>query len=66
MNQIMVKLLDDKQAYRAMISFLENYYELTKSDDIGALLGSMAILEDGKPIDIAMWDEWCIAIEKAS
>jgi hypothetical protein len=60
----MAKLLDEKQAYSAMILFLEHYYELTKADDIGALLGSMAILEDGNPIDIALWDEWCNAINK--
>lgn len=29
--------LTDKQAFVAMIEFLDNYYQQTQSDDIGAL-----------------------------
>lgn len=55
--------LDAKLAYRAMFHFLEKYYELTNADDVGALLGSMQMLQDGRPIDSAMWDEWLAAID---
>lgn len=54
--------LSAKDAYRAMFRFLESYYERTQADDIGAILGSMAMLEDGKPADGAMWQEWLDAI----
>jgi hypothetical protein len=54
----MTSSLTPHQAYAAMFKFLEKYYELTNADDIGALLGSMQMAEDGKPMDPAMWDEW--------
>jgi hypothetical protein len=41
-----------------MIEFLDAYYQQTQSDDIGALLVSLQLLEDGKPADLAMWDDW--------
>ncbi len=34
-----------------MVSFLEHYYEQTKSDEIGALLGSLQLLDDGITAD---------------
>jgi len=55
--------LDAKLAYRAMFRFLEKYYELTNADDVGALLGSMRLLHDGRPIDFAMWEEWLAVID---
>jgi hypothetical protein len=53
-----METMDAVHAYHAMFRFLEKYYELTGSGDIGALLGSMALLDDGKPADPAMWGEW--------
>ena len=53
-----------KEAYLAMFSFLENYYELTKSDDIGSLLGSMSLLQGGGTADPAIWKEWLEAIAR--
>ncbi len=50
-------------AYAAMNILLRDAYERT--DELGALLGSMSLLEDGKPADPAVWDEWVQAIEKA-
>lgn len=47
-----------EEAYRSMFAFLEKYYEATKSDEIGGLLGSMAMTDDGKPMDPAFWEEW--------
>ncbi len=47
-----------------MFRFLERYYERTQADDIGAILGSMSILDDGKPADGAMWQEWLDAISE--
>jgi len=53
-----LETLNALQAYRAMFAFLERYYERTHADEIGALLGSMALLEDGKPMDEALWRDW--------
>lgn len=53
-----------KEAYLSMFAFLERYYELTKSDDIGSLLGSMSLLQDGETADPAIWNDWLEAIEK--
>ena len=53
------------EAYLAMFSFLEDYYARTKSDEIGSMLSSMCLMHDGQPMDIAYWDEWEKAVEKA-
>ncbi|MFK8031986.1 MAG: hypothetical protein AB8G18_17280 [Gammaproteobacteria bacterium] len=53
-----------KQAYLAMYSFLENYYTVTKSDEIGGLLGSMSLLSDGVTADPAISQEWQEAVAK--
>jgi len=49
-----------------MALFLEKYYESTKSDDVGALLGSMMILGDGGTADPAVWEEWIECVRKVS
>jgi len=56
-----------KQAFYAMFYFIENEYKLTKSDDMGALLGSLdwTIWNDSGPADPAVWDDWIGAVEKA-
>jgi len=56
-----------EQAYCAMFYFLEKEYMLTKSDDIGGLLGSLdwAMWDDAKPADPAAWEDWMIAVKKA-
>lgn len=42
--------MDDRTAYTAMYEFLVGYYERTKSDDVGALLGGMSLLADGDTV----------------
>ena len=36
------------EAYCAMRLFLDNYYNLTRSDDIGALLSDLILLNDAE------------------
>ena len=60
----MNKTLTNEQAFLAMYSFLEKYYESTQSDDVGALLGSLSLLNDGNPADPAIQEEWIIAVNK--
>ena len=54
--------LDELTAYQAMVVFLEKYYELTRADDVGGLLASMQLTDDGRPMDPAMWDDWLEAL----
>ena len=61
-----MKKLSEQEAYAAMFAFIEHQYTMTKSDDLGALLGSMSLLPDGATVDPAIWDDWCKAIEKAT
>lgn len=56
-------VLTADQAYRAMLYFPELYYNSTHDDGIGALLGGMTILEDGKPADPVLWAEWLKAVD---
>ena len=44
-----------QQAFEVMQLFLEDYYERTQSDDVGALLGDLQCMEDGVPADPAAW-----------
>jgi len=57
-------ILNEKEAFDAMSAFLELMYEQTKSDDIGALLGDMTILQDGSTADPAIWSDWIESIAK--
>lgn len=57
--------LTARQAYLAMYSFLDDYYQRTKSDDVGSLLGSMSLLVDGTPADPAIEGEWSTAVQSA-
>lgn len=45
--------------------FLEKYYEQTKSDDVGSLLGDLQILQDKTTADPAAWHDWMECINKA-
>jgi hypothetical protein len=48
-----------------MFAFLEHRYRLTKSDELGALLGSMSFLPSGSTADPAIWEDWLTAIKEA-
>ena len=50
--------LNEKQAYQAMILYLQEIYRRTASEDIGALLGEMSLLPDGSAADPAAWLDW--------
>ena len=51
--------------YKVMLSYLDKIWELTKSDSLAALLGSMVLLSDGYPIDVAIKNDWNRAVEIA-
>ncbi|MFA6066166.1 MAG: hypothetical protein WC707_03220 [Candidatus Babeliaceae bacterium] len=52
------------QAFNVMRKFLENYYEKTLSDDIGALLGDLQLLQDNRTADPAAWNDWLNCINQ--
>jgi hypothetical protein len=53
------------EGYRAMIAFLEAYWErgLKSSDDIAVLLGAMDLIAPNRPLDIAQWHDWLDAVK---
>lgn len=55
-----------KAAYVAMFLFLERYYQMTHSDDVGGLLGGMSLLVDGTTADPALWNDWMECVQRVS
>jgi hypothetical protein len=45
-----------------MFAFLERQFQLSPAEEIGALLGSMALLPDGQPTDPALASQWSQAV----
>lgn len=45
-------------AYKKMISLLDDYYNRTESDNIGAFLGEIDLIEDYVSMDPAAWEDW--------
>lgn len=58
--------MTDRQALKAMVLFLERYFERTHSDDVGALLSDLLILDDGLTADPAAWADWLECIREAT
>jgi len=56
--------LTKEEAYLAMFAFLEDYYSRGKSDEIGGMLGSMSLLQDGGTADPAIEQDWNNALER--
>lgn len=60
----MQKKLTQLQAYNATVKLFTVYYQETKADDLGAILGSMSFLKNKKTVDSAMWEIWGECLEK--
>ncbi|MBI6871799.1 hypothetical protein [Clostridium aciditolerans] len=56
--------LSIEEAYKAMVSFLEKYYERTNSDEIGGLLSDMILIEQQSTADPAIWHDWLDCINQ--
>jgi len=50
--------LTERQAFDAMVRFLEEVYHCTQSDDIGGLLSDLLIAETNETADPAAWEDW--------
>ena len=61
-----METLTIRQAFDAMVHFLERQYALDKSDDIGTLLGSLSlqIWANDTTADPAAWDDWMESVQK--
>lgn len=55
--------MTDRQAFEAMVLFLNQYYDRA-GDDLRTLLADTHIEADGQPGDPAAWDDWvqCVAL----
>lgn len=47
-----------------MLAFLDELYQLTKSDDLGGFLGGFQLTKDGGTMDPAAWGDWLEAIRR--
>jgi len=47
-----------------MLEFLDELYRLTKSDDLGGLLGGFQLTKDGGTMDPAAWSDWLKAVQR--
>lgn len=63
------RTLNELQAFDAMRLFLEAYWERgdKQSEDLAVLLSFLdrEIWSDGMPLDIAQWDDFRTAVDKA-
>jgi len=57
-----ISLFNIEDSYDTTANFLEKYYSITKSDDAGSILGCMMLLENNRPFDAAMWEDWLDAL----
>ena len=60
----MEKKLTFLEAYEAMLTFLNNYYFNFGQDNLGSILSSIHLKDDGTTFDPAAWIDWLEAIEE--
>ncbi len=58
-------MVNVKEAYIAMFSFLEELYSKYEFEQLGGLLGSLSMLPDGSPADQAMWNDWVKCVQRS-
>ncbi|WP_008310588.1 hypothetical protein [Leptolyngbya sp. PCC 6406] len=58
--------LTERQAFEAMVLFLEQVYERTESDDIGGLLSDLMIAANNQTADPAAWQDWLNCIHQVA
>jgi len=56
--------LSELQAFKTMVLYLEKYYERTRSDDVGSLLGDLILLDDNSTADPAAWYDWMQCVKE--
>ena len=56
-----ITLLD---AYKAMVSFLDDYYFRYGQENLGSVLGSLQLLPNETTADPAAWYDWLESVKK--
>jgi Ser/Thr protein kinase RdoA (MazF antagonist) len=54
-----------RDAYNAMLRFLEDRYRQLPSEGLGELLGDLHLAADGEPYDPAITEDWNAAVVAA-
>ena len=54
------------QGYRVFYQYLDYIWNAERFDWLGGMLGSMSLLSDGSPADIAYEHDWDKAVDKSS
>ena len=57
-NKIIEMNLNEREAYNAMVDFLDGLYWETHSDEFGNFLSGLMFLPDGGTADPAEWYDW--------
>jgi hypothetical protein len=52
------------EAYECMLEFLDELYQVTKSDDLGGFLGGFQLTKDGGTMDPAALSDWLKAVQR--
>jgi N-acetyl-anhydromuramyl-L-alanine amidase AmpD len=52
------------EAYKTMITFLDDYYTRFGQDSLSSVLGAIDLMPDGNPVDPAAWFDWLEAVKK--
>ena len=52
------------EAYKAMITFLDDYYLRFGQDSVRDILSSIHLLKDGTSADPAAWFDWLEAVKR--
>ena len=58
--------MTEEQAYKAMFFYLDAYFERNPNAALGSVLGDLQLLEDGKPADPAVTQDWMQAVQQAT
>lgn len=63
MKIISNRTITEKEGYEAMIYMLNNFLELTGSNDLVHVLEGSEYVEADTPADSAFWDYWVEAVD---
>lgn len=58
MKERETEIITIKEGYEMMLHLLNNYYELTGSEDLTDILSGGEYIGDGEPTDSAFWEYW--------
>lgn len=58
-----MSIIDEQQAYRAMLRFVRYHYDLTGSEDVMLMLDAMELVGDRATSDPGTWSDWIRCVE---